>query len=66
MAKSKFEYVKGFELNDALMPETYLVVRIDGRGFHKCVMVDFRWCFYYFCCFVGFFFVLVFSELLAL
>jgi hypothetical protein len=35
MAKSHFEYVKSFELPDSVLPETYLVVRIDGRGFHK-------------------------------
>ncbi|KAK8850597.1 hypothetical protein IAR55_004516 [Kwoniella newhampshirensis] len=35
MAKSRFEYVRNFELPDPLMPNTYIVVRIDGRGFHK-------------------------------
>ncbi|CAM9528817.1 unnamed protein product, partial [Phaeothamnion confervicola] len=35
MANSRFEYVKKFELNDELMPETWLVVRIDGRGFAR-------------------------------
>ncbi|KAL1915009.1 uncharacterized protein VTP21DRAFT_7714 [Calcarisporiella thermophila] len=35
MAKSKYEYVKDFELEDRLLPNTWLVVRIDGRGFHK-------------------------------
>ena len=34
MAKSKYEYVKAFERADALLPNTYIVVRIDGRGFH--------------------------------
>ncbi|KAL8971036.1 MAG: hypothetical protein Q9183_001247, partial [Haloplaca sp. 2 TL-2023] len=34
MAKSKYEYVKSFEQNTSLLPNTYLVVRIDGRGFH--------------------------------
>lgn len=37
MAKSRFEYVRNFELPDPLMPNTFAVVRIDGRGFHKCV-----------------------------
>jgi len=27
--------VKTFELNDQLLPNTWTVVRIDGRGFHK-------------------------------
>lgn len=35
MAKSKYEYVKKFEDNDRLLPNTWLVVRIDGRGFHR-------------------------------
>ncbi|KIR24820.1 tRNA(His) guanylyltransferase [Cryptococcus deuterogattii LA55] len=35
MAKSRFEYVKKFELPDPLMPNTYIIVRIDGKGFHK-------------------------------
>ena len=34
MAKSKYEYVKSFEQDDSLLPATYIVVRIDGRGFH--------------------------------
>ncbi|MCJ1245984.1 tRNA-His guanylyltransferase [Trapelia coarctata] len=35
MANSKYEYVKSYEKDDTLLPSTYLVVRIDGRGFHK-------------------------------
>lgn len=35
MAKSKYEYVKQFEKNDSLIPNTWLVIRIDGRGFHQ-------------------------------
>ncbi|THC95631.1 hypothetical protein EYZ11_004893 [Aspergillus tanneri] len=35
MANSKYEYVKAFEQPDALLPSTWIVVRIDGRGFHK-------------------------------
>ncbi|KAI4263285.1 MAG: hypothetical protein L6R42_001564 [Xanthoria sp. 1 TBL-2021] len=34
MAKSKYEYVKAFEQHPTLLPNTFLVVRIDGRGFH--------------------------------
>nr|ACO15695.1 Probable tRNAHis guanylyltransferase [Caligus clemensi] len=34
MAHSKFEYVRSFESKDSLLPNTWLVVRIDGRGFH--------------------------------
>lgn len=35
MAKSKFEYVKTFEADDPLLPNCWIVVRIDGRNFHK-------------------------------
>lgn len=35
MAKSRYEYVKSFEQEDRILPNTWIVVRIDGRGFHK-------------------------------
>ncbi|KAL1978293.1 hypothetical protein VTN31DRAFT_1152 [Thermomyces dupontii] len=35
MANSKFEYVRDFEQPDHLLPQSWIVVRIDGRGFHK-------------------------------
>lgn len=35
MAKSRFEYVKNYELPDPLMPNAHIIVRVDGRGFHK-------------------------------
>lgn len=35
MAKSRFEYVKKFEEHNILLPETYIVVRIDGKKFHE-------------------------------
>lgn len=35
MACSKYEYVKKFESNSTLLPNTYIVVRIDGKGFTK-------------------------------
>lgn len=38
MANSKYEYVRHFELADSLLPSTWLVVRIDGRGFHRLVI----------------------------
>lgn len=37
MAGSRYAYVRDFELSDAALPHTYLIVRIDGRGFHRCV-----------------------------
>lgn len=35
MANSKYEYVKDFEQPDIILPNTWIVIRIDGRGFHK-------------------------------
>lgn len=35
MAKSRFEYVKNFETDDALLPACWIVIRIDGKGFTK-------------------------------
>ncbi|KAM3964826.1 tRNA-histidine guanylyltransferase [Aphomia sociella] len=35
MAKSSFEYVKNYELDDTLLPNAWIVVRLDGKCFHK-------------------------------
>ncbi|TPX69242.1 hypothetical protein SpCBS45565_g02572 [Spizellomyces sp. 'palustris'] len=35
MACSKYEYVKLFEQNVTLLPNTWLVVRVDGHSFHR-------------------------------
>ena len=35
MAKSQYEYVKQFELSDAILPACWIVVRVDGVGFTK-------------------------------
>lgn len=35
MANSRFDYVRDFETNDAIIPNCWIVVRIDGKGFHK-------------------------------
>ncbi|KAF7560898.1 hypothetical protein G7046_g3238 [Stylonectria norvegica] len=35
MANSKFEYVRHFETPDPLLPNTWVVVRVDGRAFTK-------------------------------
>lgn len=35
MAGSQYAYVRGFEAPDALLPDTFIVVRVDGRGFHR-------------------------------
>jgi len=35
MAQSKFEYTRKFETDDKLVPNCWIVVRLDGKGFHK-------------------------------
>lgn len=35
MAKSKFEYVRQFEIEDRCLQNCWIVVRVDGKGFHK-------------------------------
>ena len=35
MAKSKYEYVKKFEQNDQCLMNCWIVIRIDGRNFHR-------------------------------
>lgn len=35
MANSRFDYVRTFETDDRLLPNCWIVVRIDGKGFHK-------------------------------
>lgn len=43
MANSRFEYVKNFEQERIALPETYMVVRIDGRSFTKmCKAYEFE------------------------
>ncbi|XP_004697170.2 probable tRNA(His) guanylyltransferase [Echinops telfairi] len=35
MAKSKFEYVREFEADDTCLAHCWVVVRLDGRNFHR-------------------------------
>ena len=35
MAKSVYEYVRKFEANDSCLLNTWIVVRLDGKGFHR-------------------------------
>ncbi|PCH42521.1 tRNAHis guanylyltransferase [Wolfiporia cocos MD-104 SS10] len=35
MTGSRYEYVKNFELPDPILPGTFMVLRIDGRAFHR-------------------------------
>lgn len=35
MAKSKYEYVKLYERDDRLLPDVFVVIRIDGQNFHR-------------------------------
>lgn len=39
MAKSRYDYVKQFELDDRLLPGCWFAVRLDGRQFRTYV----RW-----------------------
>ncbi|KAF9515076.1 hypothetical protein BS47DRAFT_1316290 [Hydnum rufescens UP504] len=35
MAGTRFAYVRSYEQPDPLLPNTFLVVRVDGHGFHR-------------------------------
>ncbi|KAL9714466.1 tRNA-His guanylyltransferase [Leucoagaricus gongylophorus] len=35
MANTKYAYVRNFELPDSLLPDTFLVLRLDGHSFHR-------------------------------
>ncbi|KAM0788751.1 hypothetical protein ACM66B_002843 [Microbotryomycetes sp. NB124-2] len=35
MANTRFAYVRTFEQPDSLLPNTFFVIRLDGKGFHK-------------------------------
>lgn len=35
MSKSKYEYVKTYENQSQCLPETFILIRIDGKGFSK-------------------------------
>ncbi|VEU22232.1 DEKNAAC103254 [Brettanomyces naardenensis] len=35
MTNSRYEYVREFERENILLPETHIIIRVDGRGFHK-------------------------------
>lgn len=35
MACSRYEYVKSYERDDGILPNVWIVVRVDGKGFHK-------------------------------
>ncbi|RCK65494.1 tRNA(His) guanylyltransferase [Candida viswanathii] len=36
MANSKYEYVKAFEKENYLLPDTYIIIRVDGKGSTSC------------------------------
>lgn len=43
MANSRYEYVKNYELDDRILPNCWICVRVDGKGFHKfCKEHDFE------------------------
>lgn len=35
MACSRYEYVKSYEQDDKILPNVWIVIRIDGKKFHK-------------------------------
>jgi hypothetical protein len=35
MANSKYEYTRRFELDDALLQQCWIVLRLDGKGFTR-------------------------------
>uniref|UniRef100_A0A1B0AUH0 Probable tRNA(His) guanylyltransferase n=1 Tax=Glossina palpalis gambiensis TaxID=67801 RepID=A0A1B0AUH0_9MUSC len=35
MACSRYEYVKNYEVKDVLLPNVWIIIRVDGKGFHK-------------------------------
>lgn len=35
MACSRYEYVKTYEQDDRILPNVWIVIRIDGKKFHK-------------------------------
>lgn len=35
MAGSRYAYVRNFELPDPVLPNTFMLIRIDGKGFHR-------------------------------
>lgn len=35
MACSRYEYVKDYERDDSILPNVWIVIRVDGKGFHK-------------------------------
>ncbi|KDQ13865.1 hypothetical protein BOTBODRAFT_160155 [Botryobasidium botryosum FD-172 SS1] len=41
MAVSRFAYVKSYELPDPILPNVYVVFRLDGHGFHR--FSDIHW-----------------------
>lgn len=44
MSHSKYEYVRRFEADDRLLPNTWIVVRLDGKAFHKSVSTIVQTC----------------------
>lgn len=42
MAGSRWAYVRNFELPDTLLPNTFILLRIDGHSFHRCACPFYR------------------------
>ena len=39
MANTKYAYVRDFELPDPLLPDTFMLFRLDGHSFHRSVIL---------------------------
>ena len=39
MANTKYAYVRDFELPDPLLPDTFILFRLDGHSFHRLVQI---------------------------
>jgi len=39
MAKTKYEYVRDYEQDVRVAVNNFIALRIDGRGFHRYVML---------------------------
>ena len=42
MANTKYAYVRDFELPDPLLPDTFMIFRLDGHSFHRSDIYIFR------------------------
>ena len=41
MANTRYAYVRDFELPDPLLPDTFILFRLDGHSFHRYIYIYF-------------------------